>query len=204
MSRLQQSRVQENTLDYKPDLSRATGAFASYLLNEGFSTSCVSSVVHEHFIHRTLNGPAIRELQDFFAKFPLVPKTFRVYVLVTDPLRRAVIEAGLAKASDQQFEGVVYQWKPRTNSRFRNLIEFEDIEARDFVSARYHCERALGAVRAIAYSAEPHLELEWWSKIIVQEAEEFHSTFEARDLMRQRPKVFRAKVLQLLKYEMKF
>jgi hypothetical protein len=149
------------------------------LLNEGFSTLYISDCLYRHFLKRELTRKRVREIQDFFSYFLTKSSQFGVYVGVTASLKELVIGSGAAKLATHR-AGILASANRKTTEQ--HLIVFEQVEARDFFSARIKCENELSTARAVAYTVNPHSDVAWSPEITVQDEIGTERTTEAMTL----------------------
>jgi hypothetical protein len=187
--------INENVVDHNSELYISIGIFASYLLNEGVSALYIANCIRRHFLIRTLSQKRVREIQDFFSYFPTASSRFDVHVRVTSSLKDLVIGSGAAKAARTLAGGATTK-----RSRGQNdLVVFEGIEARDFLSARMKCESILATARAVAYTVAPHSDVGWLPEITVRSEDGTDRSTEAMThALRQRHKVIQKEVERLI------
>jgi hypothetical protein len=156
----------------------------------------ISDCLYRHFLRRALTYKRVREIQEFFSYFPTRSSRFDVYVGVTASLRDLVNGSGAAKlAADRP--GIRAPRNPETRGQY--LIAFEQIEARDFFSARMKCESILSTARAVAYTIDPHSDVAWLPEITVRDEGGTDRKTEAMtQALRQRHKVIQKEVERVI------
>jgi hypothetical protein len=188
--------IDVNAISHNPELYICISIFSSYLLNEGVSAFYISDCLYRHFLRRVLTHKRVREIQEFFSYFPTKSSQFGVYVRVTASLNELVTGSGAAKLA-AHCAGIPAPRNPKTTEQ--HLIVFEQVEARDFFSARMKCENELSTARAVAYTVNPHSDVAWSPEITVRDEVGTDRTTEAMThALRQRHKVIQREVERVI------
>ena len=163
-------RLVDHKAEKKEKAKTLTGAFCSYIQNVGYTPRHISRMISQQFFSREMDKGPVRELQDFFKRFPAKSSEFKVFISVTEQLAMAM---AMGSSDVAELKGRLpstardrESFHPKADVGEKIMV-FQKLSAFDEFGAVERAEAKMAFVRAVAYTARADVNLAWQDEAVV-------------------------------------